>query len=61
MTHLYFNLHVGAVGAGELNAEYDYANDYATEDYPTPGSRPIDSEIPTRHCYVVCQRFTLIA
>jgi hypothetical protein len=35
---------IGAVGAGELNSEYDYVDDYATEDYPTPGSCPTDSE-----------------
>jgi hypothetical protein len=45
---------IGAAGAGELNPEYDYADDYAAEDYSTPGSPPIDSEIPIRHCYVVC-------
>jgi hypothetical protein len=32
-----------AAGAGELIPEYDYAEDFAAEDYPTPGSRPTDS------------------
>jgi hypothetical protein len=35
---------IGAAGAGELNPEYDYAADFAAEDYPTPGSRPTDFE-----------------
>jgi hypothetical protein len=35
---------IGAAGAGELIPEYDYADDFATEDYPTPGSRPTDFE-----------------
>jgi hypothetical protein len=30
---------IGAAGAGELNPEYDYADDFAAEDYQTPGSR----------------------
>jgi hypothetical protein len=29
---------IGTAGAGELNPEYDYADNYAAEDYPTPGS-----------------------
>jgi hypothetical protein len=41
---------LGAAGAGELIREYDYADDFTTEDYPTPGSRPTDFEIPIRHC-----------
>jgi hypothetical protein len=41
---------IGAAGAGELIPEYDYAGDFTAEDYPTPGSRPTDSEIPIRHC-----------
>jgi hypothetical protein len=45
---------IGAAGAGELNPEYDFADNYADEDYPTLGSRPTDFEIPMRHCYVVC-------
>jgi hypothetical protein len=34
--------------------EYDYTDVFAAEDYPTPGSRPTDSEIPVRHCYIEC-------
>jgi hypothetical protein len=45
---------IGAAGAGELTPEYDYAEDFTAEDYPTTGSRPIDSEIPIRHCYIEC-------
>jgi hypothetical protein len=42
---VYFLLHViGAAGAGELNPEYDYTDDFAVEEYPTPGSRPTDFE-----------------
>jgi hypothetical protein len=41
---------LGAAGAGELIPEYDYADDFTAEDYPTLGSRPTDSEIPIRHC-----------
>jgi hypothetical protein len=41
---------LGAAGAGELIPEYDYADDFIAEGYPTPGSRPTDSEIPIRHC-----------
>jgi hypothetical protein len=41
---IFFYALIGTTGAGELNPEYDYADDYATEDYPTPGSRPTDSE-----------------
>jgi hypothetical protein len=41
---------IGAAGAGELIPEYDYTDDFTAEDYPTPGSCPTDSEIPTRHC-----------
>jgi hypothetical protein len=33
-----------ATGAGELNPEYDCADDFAAKDYPTPGSRPDDFE-----------------
>jgi hypothetical protein len=35
---------IGAVGARELNSEYNYADDFAAEDYPTLGSRPTDFE-----------------
>jgi hypothetical protein len=47
---IFFYVIIGAAGAGELILEYDYA----AEDYPTPGSRPTDSEIPIRHCYIEC-------
>jgi hypothetical protein len=30
--------------------EYGYADDFTTENYPTPGSGPTNSEIPIRHC-----------
>jgi hypothetical protein len=39
-----FYMLIGAAGTGELNPEYDYADDFATEDDPTPGSRPTDFE-----------------
>jgi hypothetical protein len=45
---------IGAAGAGELIPEYDYADGFTAEDYPTPGSRPTDSEIPIRQCYIEC-------
>jgi hypothetical protein len=45
---------IGAAGVGELIPEYDYADDFTAKDYPTPGSCPIDSEIPIRHCYIEC-------
>jgi hypothetical protein len=48
-----FYAFIGAAGAGELIPEYDYADDFAAEDYPTPGSRPTDLETH-RHCNVVC-------
>jgi hypothetical protein len=35
---------IGAAGAGVLNPEHDYADDYTTEDYPTLGSHLTDSE-----------------
>jgi hypothetical protein len=35
---------IGAAGAGELNPEYDYADYYVVDDYPTTGSCPTDSE-----------------
>jgi hypothetical protein len=35
---------IGAAGARELIPKYDYVDDYAAEDYPTPGSCPTDSE-----------------
>jgi hypothetical protein len=33
---------LGAAGAGELILEYDCADEFAAEDYQTPGSRPTD-------------------
>jgi hypothetical protein len=41
---IFFYTLIGAAGAGELNPEYDYADDFAAEDYRTPGSRPTDFE-----------------
>jgi hypothetical protein len=35
---------IGAAGAGELIPEYDYADDFAVYDYPTPDSRTTDFE-----------------
>jgi hypothetical protein len=44
-TVVYFLLHViGAAGARGLIPEYDYADDFAAEDYHTPGSCPTDFE-----------------
>jgi hypothetical protein len=43
-TFLFFYALVGAVGAGELNPEFVYTNDYAAEDSPTPSSHPTDSK-----------------
>jgi hypothetical protein len=39
-----FNALIGAAGAGELNPEYDYTDNFAAEDYQTPGSCPTDFE-----------------
>ena len=41
---IFFYALIGAARAGELIPKYDYADDYAAEDYPTPGSRPTDFE-----------------
>jgi hypothetical protein len=41
---IFFYALIGAAGAEELIPDYDYADDYAAEDYPTPGSRPADFE-----------------
>jgi hypothetical protein len=41
---IFFYALIGAAGVGELNPESDYADDFAAEDYPTPGSRPTDFE-----------------
>jgi hypothetical protein len=43
---IFFYTLIGVAGAGELILEYDYADDFAAEDYPTPGSRPTDIENP---------------
>jgi hypothetical protein len=32
---MFFYVFIGAAGAGELIPEYDYADDFAAEDYPT--------------------------
>jgi hypothetical protein len=47
---IFFYALIGVAGAGELIPEDNYADDFSAEDYPTPGSRPTDSEIPIRHC-----------
>jgi hypothetical protein len=39
---IFFYVLIGAAGTEELIPEYDYADDFAAEDYPTPGSRPTD-------------------
>jgi hypothetical protein len=41
---IFFYMLIGVAGAGELNPEYDYADDFAAEDCQIPGSRPIDFE-----------------
>jgi hypothetical protein len=41
---IFFYVLIGAAGVGELNPEYDYTDDFAAEDYRTPGSRLIDFE-----------------
>jgi hypothetical protein len=41
---IFFCTLIRAAGAGELNPEYDYAEDFAAEDYQSPGSRPTDFE-----------------
>jgi hypothetical protein len=41
---IFFYALIGAAGAGELNPEYDYADDYTAEVYPTLGSCSTDSE-----------------
>jgi hypothetical protein len=45
---------IGPAEAGELIPEYYCADDFAAEDYPTPGSHPTDYEIPIRHFYIEC-------
>jgi hypothetical protein len=39
---IFFYTLIGEAGAGELNPEYDYTDNFTTEDYQTPGSRPSD-------------------
>jgi hypothetical protein len=39
---IFFYALIGAAGAGELNPEYDYADDFTAEDYQTPGSCSTD-------------------
>jgi hypothetical protein len=51
---IFFYVLIGAAGAEELIPEYDSADDFTAEDYPTLGSRPTDSEIPIRYCYIEC-------
>jgi hypothetical protein len=51
---IFFYALIGAAGADELIPEYDYTDDFAAEDYQAPGSHVTDSEIPIRHCNVVC-------
>jgi hypothetical protein len=41
---IFFYALKGSAGAGELNPEYDYADDVTAEDYQTPGSRPTNFE-----------------
>jgi hypothetical protein len=41
---IFFCTLIRAAGARELNPEYDYAEDFAAEDYQSPGSRPTDFE-----------------
>jgi hypothetical protein len=41
---IFFYALIGETGTGELNPEYDYADDFTAEDYQTPGSRPTDFE-----------------
>jgi hypothetical protein len=50
---IFFYALIGAVGVGKLILEYDYADDFAAEDYPTLGSHPTDFET-YRHHYIVC-------
>jgi hypothetical protein len=41
---IFFYALIGAAGSEELIPEYDYADDFAAEDYQTLGSRPTDFE-----------------
>jgi hypothetical protein len=53
---IFFYALIGAAGAGELILEYDYAKDFAVDDYPTPGSRPTDFET---HRHIQCSMLVL--
>jgi hypothetical protein len=41
---IFFYALIGAAGAVELNPEYECADDFTADDYPTPGSCPTDFE-----------------
>jgi hypothetical protein len=41
---IFFYTLIGVAGDVELIPEYDYAEDFTAEDYPTPGSRLTDFE-----------------
>jgi hypothetical protein len=41
---IFFYALIGAAGAEELTPECDYTNDFAAEDYQTPGSCLTDFE-----------------
>jgi hypothetical protein len=41
---IFFYALIGVAGARELNPECAYADDFAAEEYQTPGSRPTDFE-----------------
>jgi hypothetical protein len=41
---IFFYALIGAAGVGELIPEYDYTDNFAVEDYQTPGSRLNDFE-----------------
>jgi hypothetical protein len=41
---IFFYALIGVAGVGELIPEYDYADNFAAENYPTLGSRPTDFE-----------------
>jgi hypothetical protein len=41
---IFFYALIGAAGVGELIPEYDYTDNFAAEDYQTPGSRLNDFE-----------------
>jgi uncharacterized membrane protein len=41
---IFFYALIGAARAGKLISEYEYADDFAADDYQTPGSRLTDFE-----------------